>query len=232
MNISIIGTDFVGIVIGTCFAETGNNVKLVDIGHEKYKGLRDKRSPLHEPGLVDLIIKNFKEGRLVFTNDIYQAVKDSFVVFITTGLLVDGDGSVDTTPIFNVSRLIGKSLDDYKIIVTVRTLSLGTTELVRDIIKAFTDVEFDVVSNPVFLKEGSAIEDFMNQNMMVIGADNPSAEKIIKDLYEPLVRSSDGFISVPIRVAELTKHSDIEYLKRGVVNESDGRSALALEAEL
>ena len=227
MNISVIGTDFVGIVIGTCFAETGNNVKLVDIGHEKYKGLRDRRSPLHEPGLVDLIIKNFKEGRLVFTNDIHQAVKDSFVVFMTTGLPVDGDGSLDTTSIFRVSRSIGKSLDDYKIIITSSTSALGTTELVRDIMKAFTDVEFDVVSNPVFLKDGSAIEDFMNQDTLVIGTDNPSAEKLIKDLYAPFVRSSDGFISVPIRVAELTKHSDIKYLKRGVVNESNRKSASA-----
>jgi UDPglucose 6-dehydrogenase len=227
MNISVIGTDFVGIVVGTCFAETGNNVKLVDIGHEKYKGLRDRRSPLNEPGLVDLIIKNFKEGRLVFTNDIHQAVKDSFVVFMTTGLPVDGDCSLDTTPIFRVSRSIGKSLDDYKIIITSSTSSLGTTELVRDIMKAFTDVEFDVVSNPVFLKDGSAIEDFMNQDTLVIGTDNPSAEKLIKDLYAPFVRSSDGFISVPIRVAELTKHSDIKYLKRGVVNESNRKSASA-----
>jgi UDPglucose 6-dehydrogenase len=228
MNISVIGTDFVGIVVGTCFAETGNNVKLVDIGHEKYKGLRDRRSPLHEPGLVDLIIKNFKEGRLVFTNDIHQAVKDSFVVFMTTGLPVDGDGSLDTTPIFRVSRSIGKSLDDYKIIITSSTSALGTTDLVRDIMKAFTDVEFDVVSNPVFLKDGSAIEDFMNQDTLVIGTDNPSAEKLIKDLYAPFVRSSDGFISVPIRVAELTKHSDIKYLKRGVVNESNRKSASEL----
>ena len=228
MNISIIGTNFVGIVVGTCFAECGNNVRLVDIGHEKYEELRDRRSPLHEPGLVDLIIKNFKEGRLVFTNDIHQAVKDSFVIFITIGILADGDGSVDTTPIFKVSRLIGKSLDDYKIIVTASTLSLGTTELVRDIIIAFTDVAFDVASTPVFLKEGSAIEDFMNQNMLVIGADKASVENIIKELYSPLVRSSDGIISVPIRVAELTKHSDIEYLKKGVVNESNRESLSSL----
>jgi UDPglucose 6-dehydrogenase len=228
MNIAIIGIDFVGIVIGTCFAESGNNVKLVDIGHERYKGLRDRRSPLHEPGLVDLIIKNFKAGRLIFTNDIHQATKDSFVVFITAGLPVEGDGSVDTTPIFKVSRLIGKSLDNYKIIITTGTLSLGTTELVRDIMKAFTNVEFEVVSNPVFLKEGSAIEDFMNQDMLVIGTDNPSVENIIKDLYSPFVRSSDGFIAVPIRVAELTKHSDIKYLKRSVVNESNRKSASAL----
>lgn len=232
MNISIIGTEFVGIVIGTCFAETGNRVKLVSIGHEKYSGLRDRRSPLHEPGLVDLMIKNFKEGRLIFTNDIHQAVKDSFLVFITIGILVDGNGTADTTPIFKLSRIIGKSLNDYKIIVTTSTLSLGTTELVRDIIIAFTDVNFDVVSNPVFLKEGSAIQDFMNQDMLVIGADKPSADDIIKELYAPFVGSSDGFISVPIRVAELTKQSDIKYLKMGVVNEADRKSAPALGAEV
>ncbi|MFQ5787778.1 MAG: nucleotide sugar dehydrogenase [Thermodesulfobacteriota bacterium] len=214
MNISIIGTSYVGLITGACFAEIGNNVICVDIDREKFKGLGDDRSPLTEPGFVELIIKNLKEGRLSFTTDIHQAVKNSFIIFITVGTRVYNDGNVDTTAILRVSRSIGKSLDDYKIIVIKSTVPLGTTEMVREIIREFTDVEFDVAYNPEFLNEGSAIEDFMKPDRIVIGFDKPSVARIIKGLYSPFMNSSDGFILAPIKSAELATYEGMQYFQR------------------
>jgi len=214
MNISIIGTSFVGIISGVCLAESGNNVICVDIDREKFKGLGDDRSPLKEPGFVDLIISNFKEGRLSFTTDIHKAVKESFIIFIAVGTQVYGDGSVDNSSIINISRSIGRILDDYKIIVTKGKVALGTTELVREIIREHTDVDFDVAYNPEFLNEGSAIEDFMNPESVLIGFDKPSVARIIKGLYSPYVRSSDGFILAPIKSAELANYEGIQYLQQ------------------
>jgi len=207
MNISIIGTGYVGLVTGTCFAESGNNVTCVDIDKEKIKSLMDGRIPFHEPGLEALILKNFKEGRLHFTTGITRAVQNSFIVFIAVGTPPNGDGSADTEAIVDVARSIGKSLEDYKIVVTKSTVPVGTTEMIRDIISEITDVDFDVASNPEFLKEGSAIEDFMKPDRVVIGSDNPSVAGILKELYSPFVRTSNPLLTVSIRSAELAKYA-------------------------
>lgn len=207
MNISMIGTGYVGLVTGTCFAESGNNVICVDNDEEKVKALREGRIPLHEPGLDSLISRNFKEGRLHFTTDLSQAVKNSFIVFIAVGTPSNGDGSANLGAVFDVARSIGKFLDDYKIIVTKSTIPVGTTEMVRDIVRESADVEFDVASNPEFLKEGSAIEDFMKPDRVVIGAIKPSVAAILKELYSPFMRSSDRMMFVSIRSAELSKYA-------------------------
>jgi len=209
----------VGIITGTCFAERGNNVNCVDIGTGKLKALGNNRSPLREPGLVDLIIKNFKEGRLTFTSDIVQAVKDSFMVFIAVEVKVNGDGNTDKTAILSVSQSIGRSLNDYKIIVTKCTVPVGTTEMIRDKIREYTDVEFDVASNPDFLNEGSAVDDFMKPDRVVIGTDQPGVAGILKELYSPFMRSSEGYIFVSIRAAELTKYAEIRNLQTGLHSE-------------
>jgi UDPglucose 6-dehydrogenase len=208
MNITIIGTGYVGLVTGTCFAESGNNVICVDNDEEKIDGLlKNGRAPFHEPGLEALLLKNLKERRLHFTSDIKQAVKNSFIVVIAVGTPQNGDGSADTKAILEVARSIGTSLEDYKIIVTKSTVPVGTTEMIRGIISEITDVDFDVASNPEFLKEGSAIEDFMKPDRVVIGADNPSVSGILKELYLPFVRTSNPVITVGIRSAELAKYA-------------------------
>jgi UDPglucose 6-dehydrogenase len=215
MNISIIGTSYVGIITGTCFAESGNNVICVDVDRENVKGFADDRSPLREPGLVGLILKNLKEGRLCFTYDIHQAVKDSFIIFIAVGTEINGDSSMDRSKIINVSRSIGRSIDDYKIIVMKSIVPFGTTNLVCEIIREFTDVEFDVAYNPGYLNEGSAIEDFMKPDWVVIGFDKPSVARTIKRLYAPYIDSNDGFILAPIKSAELATYDGIQYLQQG-----------------
>ncbi len=214
MNISIIGTNYVGLITGACFAESGNNVICVDIDRENVKGFPDDRSPLREPGLVGLVLKNLKEGRLSFTSDIHQAVKDSLIIFIAVGTAMNGNSSMDRSMIINVSRSIGRSIDDYKIIVIKSIVPFGTTELVREIIREFTDVEFDVAYNPEYLNEGSGIEDFMTPDWIVIGFDNPSVARIIKELYSPYMVSSDGFILAPVKSVELATYDGIQYFQQ------------------
>jgi UDPglucose 6-dehydrogenase len=214
MNISIIGTSYVGIITGTCFAESGNNVICVHVDRENVKGSPDDRTPLREPGLVDLILKNLKEGRLSFTSDIHHAVKDSFIVFIAVGTEITGDSSMDRSMIINVSRSIGRSIDDYKIIVIRSIVPFGTTELVRQTVRQFTDVEFDVAYNPEYLNEGSPLENFMKPDWVVIGFDKPSVAGIIKELYSPYISSSDGFILAPIKSAELATYDGIQYFQQ------------------
>ena len=214
MNISIIGTNYVGLITGACFAESGNNVICVDIHRENVKGFPDDRSPLREPGLIGLVFKNLKEGRLSFSSDIHQAVKDSFIVFIAVGTEITSDSSMDRSMILDVSRSIGRSIDDYKIIVVKTIVPFGTTELVRQTIRQFTDVEFDVAYNPEYLNEGSAIEDFIKPDWVVIGFDKPSVARIIKELYSPYITSSDGFIFAPIKSAELATYDGIQYLQQ------------------
>ncbi len=207
MNIAIIGTGYVGLVTGTCFAESGNNVICVDNDREKVAGLKEGRTPFFEPGLDVLILKNFKEGRLRFMTELDQAVKNSFMVFIAVGTPQDGDGTADTKSVMDVARSIGMSLDDYKIIITKSTVPVGTTERVAEAIREITDIEFDVASIPEFLKEGSAVDDFMKPDRVVIGSDNPAVAGILKDLYSPFVRTSNPIINVSIRSAELSKYA-------------------------
>ncbi|HWP91074.1 MAG TPA: UDP-glucose/GDP-mannose dehydrogenase family protein [Thermodesulfobacteriota bacterium] len=207
MNIGIIGTGYVGLVTGACFAESGNNVTCVDIDEEKIKSLVRGSVPFYEPGLEELVRRNAKEGRLSFTTDIKEAIQKSFIVFIAVGTPPNGDGSADIGAVLEVARVIGESLNDYKIIVTKSTVPVGTTEKVRDVIRGVTDIEFDVASNPEFLKEGAAVEDFMKPDRVVIGTDKASVAAVLKELYSPFIRTSNPVISVSIRSSELAKYA-------------------------
>ncbi len=207
MNISVIGTGYVGLVTGACLAGSGNNVICVDIDEEKIESLKEGRVTFYEPGLEDVVRKNIKEERLHFTTDLDYAVKNSSVILIAVGTPPNGDGSADTSAVINVAGSIGKSLDDYKIIVTKSTVPVGTTEMIRDEINKVTDIKFDVASNPEFLKEGAAVEDFMKPDRVLIGVDNESTAQTLKELYAPFMRSMDRVVIVSIRSSELAKYT-------------------------
>lgn len=207
MNISVIGTGYVGLVTGACFAGSGNNVICVDIDEDKINSLKNGRVTFYEPGLEDIVKKNINEERLHFTTDLDYAIKNSLVVLIAVGTPPNEDGSADTSAVIDVAQSIGKSLDDYKVIVTKSTVPVGTTELIRDEIKKVTDVDFDVASNPEFLKEGAAVEDFMKPDRVLIGVENESAGEILKELYAPFMRSNDRALVVSIRSSELAKYT-------------------------
>lgn len=207
MNISVIGTGYVGLVTGACFAGSGNNVICVDIDKEKIKSLKEGKVTFYEPGLEDIVKKNIKEERLHFTTDLDYAIKNSLVVLIAVGTPPREDGSADTSAVIDVARSIGKSLDDYKVIVTKSTVPVGTTELIRDEIGKITDQNFDVASNPEFLKEGAAVEDFMKPDRVLIGVENQSTGEILKELYAPFMRSMDRALVVSIRSSELAKYT-------------------------
>jgi len=207
MNIGIIGTGYVGLVTGSCFASSGNNVICVDKDENKIQGLGQGRVPFYEPGLEDLVRRNFSEGRLHFTSDISDAIEKSLIVFIAVGTPPNSDGSADVGIVSDVARSIAGFINGYKIIVTKSTVPVGTTEMVRRIIKENSDKEFDVASNPEFLKEGSAVEDFLKPDRAVIGVDKTSVGNTLKELYSPFMRSADRAMVVSIRSAELSKYT-------------------------
>jgi len=207
MNLSVIGTGYVGLVTGACFAGSGNDIICVDIDEEKINALNQGQVPFYEPALEDLVRKNLEEGRLHFTTDIKEAIKNSQVIFITVGTPPNSDGSVNTDAVLSVARSIGESMNDYKIVVTKSTVPVGTTERIRGEIEKFSDIEFDVASNPEFLKEGAAVEDFMKPDRVIIGVDKPSVAKILKELYAPFMRSSDRAIVVSVKSSELAKYT-------------------------
>lgn len=207
MNLSVIGTGYVGLVTGACLAGSGNNVICVDIDEEKVKSLLAGQIPFYEPGLDDIVKKNIKEGRLRFTTDIEHALKNSFIVLIAVGTPPNEDGSANMDAVLSVARSIGRHMDDYKIIVTKSTVPVGTTEMIRDEIKKLTNLDFDVASNPEFLKEGAAVDDFMKPDRVIIGVDKPAVGGILKELYSPFMRSGDRAIVVSIRSSELAKYT-------------------------
>ncbi len=207
MNLSVIGTGYVGLVTGACFAGSGNNVICVDIDEEKIKALNEGQVPFYEPALEDLVKKNVKEGRLRFSTDIDHAIKNSLVILIAVGTPPNSDGSVNMDAVLSVARSIGESMDGYKIVVTKSTVPVGTTERIRAVIEEYSDVEFDVASNPEFLKEGAAVEDFMKPDRVIIGADKPSVAGVLKDLYAPFMRSSDRALVVSVKSSELAKYT-------------------------
>lgn len=207
MNISVIGTGYVGLVTGACFAGSGNNVICVDIDEEKINSLKQGKVPFYEPGLEDIVNKNIKENRLHFTTDLGYAIKNSLVVLIAVGTPPKEDGSADTSAVLEVAKSIGQNLDNYKVIVTKSTVPVGTTELIRDEIKKVAEVEFDVASNPEFLKEGAAVDDFMKPDRVLIGVENDSTADILKELYAPFMRSMDRALVVSIRSSELAKYT-------------------------
>ena len=212
MKISIIGTGYVGLVTGTCLAEMGNEVICVDNNKEKIDALLNGRIPIWEPGLDILVEKNTKENRLFFTTDIAEAVQNTDICFIAVGTPSDEDGSADLQYVLAVAKDIGKYMNSYKIVVDKSTVPVGTADKVRNTIKNELEkrnisIDFDVVSNPEFLKEGDAINDFMKPDRIVIGADSKKAAKIMHELYSPFARSHDKIIHMSVRSAEMTKYA-------------------------
>ncbi len=212
MNIAVIGTGYVGLVTGTCLAETGNNVKCVDIDEEKVKKLRAGVVPIYEPHLDVLFHRNIKAGRLSFTVSLAEAVKDAKVIFLALPTPPGEDGSADLSYILGVSRELGKLIQEYKVIVGKSTVPVGTAALVRAEISKHTKTDFDVVSNPEFLREGFAVDDFMKPDRVVIGSSSEKARRIMEELYKPYVRQGNPILFMDEPSAELTKYAANAFL--------------------
>lgn len=212
MNIGVIGSGYVGLVAGACFAESGNDVICADIDEAKIANLRNGIIPIYEPGLEELIKVNAKAGRLRFTTDMAEAVQGSEVVFIAVGTPQDMDGSADLRYVLGVAATIGKHMDGPKIVVTKSTVPVGTAELVKAEIAKYSSYDFDVVSNPEFLKEGSAIDDFMKPDRVVVGASSVEAAEVMRELYSPFVRTGNPVLVMDVKSAELTKYAANAYL--------------------
>ena len=223
MNICVVGTGYVGLVSGACFAEFGVNVVCVDKDKNKIALLNNGAIPIYEPGLEELVKKNVKDGRLSFTTDIDRAIKDALVVFIAVGTPPREDGSADLSYVEDVARSISKNLNGYKVIVTKSTVPVGTGEKIKKIILEVNkkDTGFDIVSNPEFLREGSAIEDFMRPNRVVIGASSERAVEVMKELYRPLYLIEAPFVITNVESAEMIKYASNAFLatKISFINE-------------
>jgi UDPglucose 6-dehydrogenase len=223
MNICMIGTGYVGLVTGACFAEFGVSVICVDADAEKVARLKRGEVPIYEPGLSELVQKGVREGRLSFTTDTGEAVRQSLVIFIAVGTPPRGDGSADLSAVEAVAETIAKHMNGYKVIVTKSTVPVGTGDRVRAIIgKSQTErVNFDVASNPEFLREGAAIEDFMRPNRVVIGAESDHATAILRDLYRPLYLIETPIVITDIPTAEMIKYASNAFLatKVSFINE-------------
>jgi UDPglucose 6-dehydrogenase len=223
MHIGVIGTGYVGLVTGACFAEFGVFVTCVDKDKKKIKSLKEGLVPFYEPGLEELVQRNLKEGRLTFSTDIADAVRSSLVIFIAVGTPPRGDGSADLKYVEDVAKEIASNLDAYKVIVTKSTVPVGTGDRIRRIISKNLreQVDFDIVSNPEFLREGSAIEDFMRPNRVVIGTNSQQAIAIMRDIYKPLYLIETPFIITNIETAELIKYASNSFLaiKISFINE-------------
>lgn len=212
MNIGVVGTGYVGLVAGACFAESGNDVICMDVDKDKIAGLERGVIPIYEPGLEDIIKNNVKAGRLSFSTDIKETVQGSEVIFIAVGTPQDEDGSADLRYVLEVAANIGKYMDGPKIIVDKSTVPVGTADLVRAEIAKHTTLNFEVVSNPEFLKEGAAIEDFMKPDRVVIGTDSVEAAEAMREIYSPFVRNDNPIIVMDVRSAEVTKYAANSYL--------------------
>ncbi|MGD8504397.1 MAG: UDP-glucose/GDP-mannose dehydrogenase family protein [Syntrophobacterales bacterium] len=223
MHICVVGVGYVGLVTGACFAEFGVNVTCVDKDVAKIDLLKQGEVPFYEPGLTELIRKNFREGRLSFTTDAGNGIRQSLVIFIAVGTPSAPDGSADLQYIREVAATIGHNLDGYKVIVTKSTVPVGTGQMIAQIIEEErkTEISFDVVSNPEFLREGSAIEDFMRPNRVVIGADSDQAIAILKDLYSPLYLIETPFVITDVQTSEMIKYASNAFLatKVSFINE-------------
>ena len=212
MNIAIVGTGYVGLVTGACFADTGVNVTCVDVDENKVEALKQGRVPIYEPGLDELVAKNYKAGRLKFTTSLEEVLNGQDVVFCAVGTPPDEDGSADLKYVLQVARTIGQHLNKYLVVVTKSTVPVGTASKIRNAIneelaKRGADVEFDVASNPEFLKEGSAIKDFMSPDRVVIGVDSDRAKAILTRLYKPFMVVDFRVIFMDIPSAEMTKYA-------------------------
>ena len=207
MNIGVIGSGYVGLVAGACFAESGNDVICCDVNEEKIAKLNQGIIPIYEPGLEELVENNSKAGRLSFTTDIASTIQSSEIIFSAVGTPEDKDGSADLKYVLQVAAEIGKHMNGPKIIVNKSTVPVGTADLVKAEIAKHTSFPFDVVSNPEFLKEGSAIDDFMRPDRVVIGAETVEAAEAMRELYSPFVRTDNPIIVMDVKSAEITKYA-------------------------
>ncbi len=213
MNIAVVGTGYVGLVTGTCFAETGNNVICVDIDENKVNKMRQGEVPIYEPGLDVLFERNTKQGRLSFTTNLAEAIEDAEIIFLALPTPPGEDGSADLSYILGVADDLSKIITDYKVIVDKSTVPVGTAERVHAKLVANLDEHlFDVVSNPEFLREGVAVDDFLKPDRVVIGTNSEKAQKVMKQLYEPFVRQGNPIIFMDERSAEMTKYAANSYL--------------------
>jgi UDPglucose 6-dehydrogenase len=212
MNITIFGTGYVGLVTGACLADVGHHVLCMDVDHEKISKLKSGQIPIFEPGLENIVRQTVEAGRLLFTTDTEEAVKHGVLQFIAVGTPPDEDGSADMQYVTAVARSIGQYMDEYKVVVDKSTVPVGTGDKVKAAIRAQLDsrgleLEFDVVSNPEFLKEGAAIHDFMKPDRIVVGTDSDKATELLREVYYPFNRSHDRMIFMDVRSAELTKYA-------------------------
>ena len=212
MNIAIVGTGYVGLVSGTCFADTGANVTCIDVDEKKIERLNNGEIPIYEPGLDELVVKNVKAGRLKFTSDLASVLNDQEIVFSAVGTPPDEDGSADLKYVLQVAKTIGENLNRYLVVVTKSTVPVGTARKVRETIQAEldkrgVDIAFDVASNPEFLKEGNAIKDFMSPDRVVVGVESEKAKKTLTKLYKPFLINNFRVIFMDIPSAEMTKYA-------------------------
>ena len=212
MNIAIVGTGYVGLVSGTCFADTGANVTCIDVDEKKIERLNNGEIPIYEPGLDELVVKNVKAGRLKFSSDLASVLNDQEIVFSAVGTPPDEDGSADLKYVLQVAKTIGENLNRYLVVVTKSTVPVGTARKVRETIQAEldkrgVDITFDVASNPEFLKEGNAIKDFMSPDRVVVGIESEKAKKTLTKLYKPFLINNFRVIFMDIPSAEMTKYA-------------------------
>ena len=212
MKLCVVGTGYVGLVAGTCFAEGGNDVICVDIDQKKVADLQNGKVPIYEPGLEELIRRNTGNGRLRFTSDLASAVKESLVCFIAVGTPSDIDGSADVRMIVQATADVARAMPGYRVVVLKSTVPVGTADQVREAMGANTTHPFDIVSNPEFLKEGAAVDDFMKPDRVVIGGNSERALSLIKELYAPFVRTENPILVMDNRSAEMTKYAANAFL--------------------
>ncbi|OGQ72663.1 MAG: hypothetical protein A2W73_07865 [Deltaproteobacteria bacterium RIFCSPLOWO2_12_55_13] len=207
MNLGVIGTGYVGLVAGTCFAESGNDVTCVDIDEKKISALKMGRVSFYEPGLEELVRRNLEEQRLSFTTDLKATVRQASVVFIAVGTPQGSDGAADIEQVLATAKAIGQAMDGYRVIVNKSTVPAGTADRIRALLAAATSHPFAVVANPEFLKEGAAVEDFMKPDRVVLGGDDSQAIELVKELYEPFVRTGNPILIMDARSAEMSKYA-------------------------
>lgn len=207
MKVAVIGAGYVGLVTGACLASTGNTVTCVDVDEAKIEMLRRGESPIYEAGLEPLIEEHYGEKRLFFTTDPASAIADAELVFIAVGTPSDTDGSADLRYVLQVAETIGDHIDGYTVVICKSTVPVGTCSRVREVVSSRTDEPFDVVSNPEFLKEGTAVSDFMSPSRVIIGSDSQRAADLVAELYSPFMRRTDRIVHMDIRSAEMTKYA-------------------------
>ncbi|MDX1445822.1 UDP-glucose dehydrogenase family protein, partial [Lishizhenia sp.] len=211
-KIAVIGTGYVGLVTGTCFAETGNNVTCVDIDENKVEQMRKGVVPIYEPHLDVIFERNIKANRINFTTNLEEAVEEAEIIFLALPTPPGEDGSADLSYVLGVAESLGKIIKEYKVIVDKSTVPVGTAELVAEAVAKHTDIPFAVVSNPEFLREGFAVDDFLNPDRVVIGTEDEKAKQIMSELYKPFIRDGHPLIIMDEKSAELTKYAANSFL--------------------